>query len=572
MPATRNRDRRETPQRRLLAQRRRRCRCGGGLATMQQEQEQEEQPAAAAAQQQPALLLLASSHDAKWGAHVTRQLEADGEMQPHLQHAKKAFQQGVARQAQQVKERLLRQSLASLPSMEDVQLREELGVPAVRGGGGAPAAKPPPRSRVLRNLVGNVLWPLFHNILAAAGLSEDLCAYEASEECRVEGSNPYCNNTRKLIEAGLYAVTDAGVLERTPQGELKGARCCARVRAALGDVPSNVMLVPWSSSMSRLTVPVCEAITAYIECADNSVVHANQAAFDEMRTLLSAGDGAPADGSNKPAALPASSPPAREAAEFAASLDTRLAMQAQARAASAAALAAAPVELPAGCSMRSDGVVVVRKDAPSYSTLAAATAANKKGKRGAMLPETLKINRGGDSCSILCADLWAALRREGGLFKVRKRSSLLAVLRSVTGLHSIPTTIITAVQELGMQSGDALQEALARGIAEGTLGGTVESPTVVTRTPTRELLMAAMQQRGILLPAFDGILSSNGTFIPVERLWADMGGAPCQVASDTSGAAVVACEAVNSAGRLVATRHGSPHERVTSSPHNSLPP
>jgi hypothetical protein len=52
---------------------------------------------------------------------------------------------------------------------------------------------------------------------------------------------------------------------------------------------------------------------------------------------------------------------------------------------------------------------------------------------------------------------------------------------------------------------------------------------VVTRTPTRELLMAAMQQRGILLPAFDGILSSNGTFIPVERLWADMGGAPCQV-------------------------------------------
>ena len=117
----------------------------------------------------PQLLLLASSHDAKWGAHVTRQLEADGEMQPHLQHAKKAFQQGVARQAQQVKERLLRQSLASLPSMEDVQLRKELGGPAVRGGGGAPAAKPPPRSRVLRNLVGNVLWPLFHNILAAAG-------------------------------------------------------------------------------------------------------------------------------------------------------------------------------------------------------------------------------------------------------------------------------------------------------------------------------------------------------------------------------------------------------------------
>ena len=260
---------------------------------------------------------------------------------------------------------------------------------------------------------------------------------------------------------------DAGVLERTPQGELKGARCCARVRAALGDVPSNLMLVPWSSSMSRLTVPVCEAITAYIECADNSVVRANQAAFDEMRTLLSTGDGAPADGSNKyavpqcpahvllrracyhacayacpclepplsasqcmpfllsiplacrPAALPVSSPPAREAAEFAASLDTRLAMQAQARAASAAALAAAPVELPAGCSMRSDGVVVVRTDAPPYSTLAAATAANKKGKRGAMLPETLKINRGGDSCSILCADLWAALRREGGLFKVR---------------------------------------------------------------------------------------------------------------------------------------------------------
>ncbi|PSC68461.1 hypothetical protein C2E20_7931 [Micractinium conductrix] len=520
---------------------------------MQQEQEQEEQPSSSpAAQQQPSsspaaasssspaaaasssssspaaasrnsrLLLLASSRDAKWGAHVTRQLEADGEMQPHLQHAKKAFQQGVARQAQQVKERLLRQSLASLPSMEDVQLRGELGGPAVRGGGGAPAAKPPPRSRVLRNLVGNVLWPLFHNILAAAGLSEDLCAYEASEECRVEGSNPYCNNTRKLIEAGLYAVTDAGVLERTPQGELKGARCCARVRAALGDVPSNLMLVPWSSSMSRLTVPVCEAITAYIECADNSVVRANQAAFDEMRTLLSTGDGAPADGSNKPAALPVSSPPAREAAEFAASLDTRLAMQAQARAASAAALAAAPVELPAGCSMRSDGVVVVRTDAPPYSTLAAATAANKKGKRGAMLPETLKINRGGDSCSILCADLWAALRREGGLFKVRKRIPLLAVLRSVTGLHSIPTTTITAVQELGMQAGDALQEALARGIAEGTLGGIVESPTVVTRTPTRELLMAAMQQRGILLPAFDGILSSNGTFIPVERLqtWA----------------------------------------------------
>lgn len=100
-----------------------------------------------------------------------------------------------------------------------------------------------------------------------------------------------------------------------------------------------------------------------------------------------------------------------------------------------------------------------------------------------------------------------------------RRSSLSAVCPIAVGLSAAPRLSSTLCAEF-----------LAGGIAAGTLGGTVASPTVVMRTPTRELLMAAMQQRGISLPAFDGIVS-GGAFIPVERLWADMGGAPRQVRS-----------------------------------------
>lgn len=72
-------------------------------------------------------------------------------------------------------------------------------------------------------------------------------------------------------------------------------------------------------------------------------------------------------------------------------------------------------------------------------------------------------------------------------------------------------------------------ELLARGIAEGELAGTVEQPTVATCTPSRGLLLATMQQHNIQLPAHDGISDSTGAFVPVERLWMEMGGAPGQV-------------------------------------------
>lgn len=74
-------------------------------------------------------------------------------------------------------------------------------------------------------------------------------------------------------------------------------------------------------------------------------------------------------------------------------------------------------------------------------------------------------------------------------------------------------------------------EVLARGISTGDLQGTAEQPLVATNSPTRELLLAAMQQHGIKLPSFDCIISDpiTGGVVPVEQLWREMSGGPCLV-------------------------------------------
>lgn len=62
-------------------------------------------------------------------------------------------------------------------------------------------------------------------------------------------------------------------------------------------------------------------------------------------------------------------------------------------------------------------------------------------------------------------------------------------------------------------------DLLGRGIADGTLVGPVESVTVATRAPSRELLLAAMQRRGISLPNYDQVADDSGAAVPLARFW-----------------------------------------------------
>ena len=114
----------------------------------------------------PQLLLFSSKHTADWGAHFSPRLKADGEAWLHMEHCGKAFTQFLVRQVQPVNERALRLGLAALPSMEGVELRHELSNLAA---GGAPAAKPRPPSRLLREVVAIELWPRFKALVEAAG-------------------------------------------------------------------------------------------------------------------------------------------------------------------------------------------------------------------------------------------------------------------------------------------------------------------------------------------------------------------------------------------------------------------
>lgn len=76
---------------------------------------------------------------------------------------------------------------------------------------------------------------------------------------------------------------------------------------------------------------------------------------------------------------------------------------------------------------------------------------------------------------------------------------------------------------------------LEHGIAEGTLHGPPDTVTVAARQPSRELLLAAMQQRDVQLSDYD-IVASRGrgssvgsAAVAVEALWTllyDEGGIP----------------------------------------------
>lgn len=88
----------------------------------------------------------------------------------------------------------------------------------------------------------------------------------------------------------------AGVLELTERGMANKARSCARLRAALGDVPGDVLLVPWNSAMRSLSVRVCQGIIGYIQRGDNAVFSAHPALVADMRSVLPGSSSAPTDG------------------------------------------------------------------------------------------------------------------------------------------------------------------------------------------------------------------------------------------------------------------------------------
>ena len=69
------------------------------------------------------------------------------------------------------------------------------------------------------------------------------------------------------------------------------------------------------------------------------------------------------------------------------------------------------------------------------------------------------------------------------------------------------------------------------GMAEGTLLGPEDCVTVTTATPSRALMLAAMQQRGISLSNHDVVTDRNYVSVPVEQFWSHscaVGGV-CQV-------------------------------------------
>jgi hypothetical protein len=96
-----------------------------------------------------------------------------------------------------------------------------------------------------------------------------------------------------------------------------------------------------------------------------------------------------------------------------------LAAAAAAAAAAAGAASNAEPEAPPLGTQLVNGSAVVCCDDPPYALLAAANAYNKKGTKGAKLPEIFDMNLSGLSASIPVAALWAALRRSGGLHLVR---------------------------------------------------------------------------------------------------------------------------------------------------------
>ena len=74
--------------------------------------------------------------------------------------------------------------------------------------------------------------------------------------------------------------------------------------------------------------------------------------------------------------------------------------------------------LPAGVEMV-DGRAIVKQDTPTFDVLAAATRANKEGKRGGrQLPHLLKARQGTQEAGVGVEALWAALRCAGGLHTV----------------------------------------------------------------------------------------------------------------------------------------------------------
>lgn len=246
----------------------------------------------------------------------------------------------------------------------------------------------------------------------------DLCHYRDVKDCKLEDGNTFCNATLRLIAEGKAVATDAGELKIV----VDGAQSCHRLRVAMGDYPADQPLVSWSSAASKLNSGNCDAILLYLKSTQSPVL---EPYLEELRAALSSS----APSSTAPAAtmparsvLPPLSQPAREAADFAAAASAALG----ARAASASVPAQQPPAaepLPAGCERRADGTVVVRLDAPSYAVLAAATQQNKKGTKGARLPQQFEISRARVEAVISVAGLWAALRSHGGLHLVRNCSA-----------------------------------------------------------------------------------------------------------------------------------------------------
>lgn len=158
--------------------------------------------------------------------------------------------------------------------------------------------------------------------------------------------------------------------------------------------------------------------------------------------------------------------------------------------------------LAAGCEQRADGTIIVRVDAPSYETLAAATQHNKKGRKGSTLPSSFTIARARgaqgsqkDEATIAPADLWAALRAQGGLHLVR----------------ACPATSLASMIFLGACSASPAPTAcMACPLSSGSSACMIAwTPGQMAHVCTPAHAVLQVRKRGMLLAVVQGMVGQS---------------------------------------------------------------
>lgn len=147
---------------------------------------------------------------------------------------------------------------------------------------------------------------------------------------------------------------------------------------------------------------------------------------------------------------------------------------------------------------------------------------------------------------------------------MRARGNLPTVIRELPGQQQFPDRLIVALEqristwflpmygfseaeELGRLDPAALQGVLETGIQAGELAWQGDQAALQAVTPSRALMLAVMQHRGVKLPCFDMVGPKGGPHCAVELVWAAL---VCHGGARQVGASTAKAKAVAEACRL----------------------